>query len=166
VQDVFFPFERKLSDPVKRDLVAAVREANGDGYPVKAAVINTPSDLGLVRDMYGKPQEYAEYLGGQLGVVFEGHLLIAMPQGLGLSHNGGRPDPDRRLVADTAVGRDADATGTAAALAVTRLAATGSGDGGVPVLLVVAAVFTLLAAAAVAALVVVARRSRRSATAS
>jgi hypothetical protein len=171
-QDVFFPFEQKLSDSVKSDLVTVVQSANGAGYPVKAAIINTPSDLGLIAELFGKPQEYAEFLGSELGFLYRGHLLIAMPDGLGLSHRGGKPDPQRTLVGGMTVPEGADGTGEAAIRAVARVATAagrpvavpdGSG-GGVPVVLVVVGVLTVLVVVAAGALVVVARR--RTATAS
>ena len=103
--------------------MTVVARANDAGYPVKTAIVNTAFDLGTVVDLFGKPQEYAEFLGNELGYVYQGHLLIAMPDGLGLSHRGGKPDPQRTLVEGMAVPDGADGTGEAAVLAVVAVGA-------------------------------------------
>jgi len=162
-QDVFFPFENKLSAGVKQDLVAAAERANSAGYPVRVAILNTRSDLGLVPQMFGRPQPYAEFLGSEIGFVFQGHLLVAMPKGLGLSYKGGKPDPDRGVVARIRVPDGPDGTGTAAVRAVPRLAAragrTGGGGGaGVSVEVIAAVVATLLMIGGILVIVLLARR--------
>ena len=160
-QDVFFPFENKLSARVKQDLVGAVEQANSAGYPVKVAIINTRSDLGLVPQMFGRPQPYAEFLGSEIGFVFQGHLVVAMPQGLGLSFKGGKPDPNRGVVARIRVNGGPDGTGRAAATAVPRLAAragrTGGGSGGVSVELIAGVVATLVVVGGILVIVLLAR---------
>ena len=162
-QDVFFPFERKLSAPVKQDLVAAIERANEAGYPTKVAIINSRSDLGLVPGMFGKPQDYAEFLGSEIRFQFLGHLVVAMPQGLGLSYQGGKPDPQRSTVAKIPVPDGADGTGTASIRAIDRLAAAGASDsgGGFPMEIVAGLAATLLVLAGIAAVVVLARRRQQ-----
>jgi hypothetical protein len=162
-QNVFFPFENKLSANVKQDLVAAVQRDNQAGYPVKVAIINSRSDLGLVPGMFGRPQAYAEFLGSEIGFVFQGHLLVAMPKGLGLSYKGGKPDPDRAVVGRIPVPDGPDGTGEAALNALPRLAARsgntgGGGGGGVSTEVIAAIVATLVMVAGIVVVVLIALR--------
>ncbi|MBD0330833.1 MAG: hypothetical protein ICV64_12115 [Thermoleophilia bacterium] len=158
-QDVFLPFQQRLSDDAKADLVAVVERANERGYPLKVAVINTPSDLGTAGHLFAFPQEYAEFLGKEIGFQFQGHLLIAMPEALGLSHRGGEPDPQAAAIADIPVGEGADGPARAAITAVERLAAVEApAGGGFPLVPVLAAVTALLLVGGVVALLLVARR--------
>ena len=58
-------------------------KARKAGYPVKVAVIATPNDLGVVPDLFGKPKEYATFLGREISFNGKPHLLIVMPAGYG-----------------------------------------------------------------------------------
>jgi hypothetical protein len=159
VQDVFLPFEQRLSDDAKGDLVAAVQRANRAGYEVKVAVVNTPADLGTARGQFGSAQGYAEFLGKEIGFQFQGHLLVAMPQGLGLSRRGGEPDPQADALDGVRVGEGADGTARAAIEGVSRLAAVEAREGdGFPLVPALAAVATLLVLGGLVGLVLVGRR--------
>jgi hypothetical protein len=68
--------------------VERVRAINAAGYRLKVAVIASPSDLGSVPSLYGRPQYYARFLGIELGLIYKGSLLIAMPAGFGFYHHG------------------------------------------------------------------------------
>jgi MYXO-CTERM domain-containing protein len=63
---------------------------------MKVALIASVTDLGLEPSYYGKPTDYARFLGAELQYLYKGKLLIVMPQGAGLSEAG-------RLIASAAV---------------------------------------------------------------
>lgn len=74
--------------PPLSTLVERVRAINAAGYRLKVAVIASPSDLGSIPSLYGRPQYYARFLGIELGLIYKGNLLIAMPAGFGFYHHG------------------------------------------------------------------------------
>jgi hypothetical protein len=87
-QRVFFPF-RAPSAQRKAQLAATVAAAKRSGYPIRVAVIQAPSDLGAVPQLFGKPQTYAHFLDAELGYVgLHGLLVIVMPQGFGVAAGG------------------------------------------------------------------------------
>jgi hypothetical protein len=79
-------------------LADATRAASAAGKPVRVALIGAPADLGGVPSLFGKPTDYARFLGLELQFVYTGRLLVVMPQGAALSERG-------RLVANAAVVR-------------------------------------------------------------
>jgi hypothetical protein len=56
------------------------------GYPLKVAIIATPNDLGLVPQIFGKPQYYAGYLGREIDFNKKNQLLAVMPAGYGTNN--------------------------------------------------------------------------------
>src|SRR5207245_1571519 len=59
------------------------------GYRIKVAVVATKIDLGAIPSLFGKPAEYAKFLGQELSGYYIGPLLIVMPAGYGI-YDGGR----------------------------------------------------------------------------
>jgi hypothetical protein len=115
--------------------------------------------------MFGKPQAYSQFLGREIQFQFVGHLLVAMPQGLGLSYQGGKRDPQAGKVAGTSIASGADGAAEAAIRAIPQLASVGSGSvssgGGIPTEAIVAVV--ALGVVLVGALVVVVLLRQREA---
>ena len=64
-------------------LGAAVNAVELKGDRVKVAVIASPSDLGSVRSLFGRPQDYAKFLSLELSFIYKGPLLVVMPAGFG-----------------------------------------------------------------------------------
>jgi hypothetical protein len=102
-QDVFLPYQPQVCKQVKTALETATRRSSAAGYPVKVAVIGSVSDLGSVPQFFGRPAEYADFLGQELS-SFSTHiqkrvagvpLLVAMPGGFALTH----ADPPAKDVA-------------------------------------------------------------------
>ena len=93
--DVFLPYEH-VSPAVATELRNAVRDARGEGKPIKVAVIATKRDLGGVPTLFGNPLYYARFLGAELQFLYSGKLLVVMPQGAALSQRG-------KLIADRSV---------------------------------------------------------------
>jgi hypothetical protein len=96
VNDVFLPLSAKVTPQLARQLLDVTRTARKAGKPMKVALIASVTDLGLEPSYYGKPTDYARFLGAELQYLYKGKLLIVMPQGAGLSEAG-------RLIASAAV---------------------------------------------------------------
>ena len=100
-------------------LQAAVRA----GYPIRVALIASPTDLGSVTALWRAPQSYAKFLGQELGLVDHGPVLVVMPNALGL-HQLNRPDAvQRAALAHLPTPRPGTGLGLTALDAVQRLAA-------------------------------------------
>lgn len=69
-----------------RGLLAEARRA---GVPIRVAVIATQADLGSVTELWRQPQNYARFLAAELGQVYRGTLVVAMPAGFGIANVGG-----------------------------------------------------------------------------
>jgi hypothetical protein len=54
-QSVFLPADAGASPAQQRQLDAVVREAAGRGFPIRVAVISSPSDLGSVSALWHRP---------------------------------------------------------------------------------------------------------------
>jgi len=125
-QNVYVPYPA----PPPADVTAlkhAVTHAYSRGYRVKVAVIATRIDLGAVPELFGKPDQYASFLGSELRGFYIGPLLIVMPAGFGI-YDGGRPTAaEGRVLATMSVrGSTASALTETAAAAVTKLTADGA----------------------------------------
>jgi hypothetical protein len=114
VNNVFLPLSTPVSQPLARQLAAATRAAGKSGNPIRVALIAKPADLGGVPSLFGKPTQYARFLGAELVYLYTGRLLVVMPQGAALAERG-------RLVANAAVVH-ARVEGGADGLAKTALA--------------------------------------------
>jgi hypothetical protein len=80
--DVFYPFE-----PVSHSLTvtlskeaAAARKLRA---PIKVALIPTAVDLGTIGALFGRPQNYADFLAQEIAFVGKAPLLIVMADGYG-----------------------------------------------------------------------------------
>ena len=50
------------------------------GYPLRVAVIASPTDLGSITELWRRPASYARFLGQELSLVYlHGTLLVVMP---------------------------------------------------------------------------------------
>jgi hypothetical protein len=82
-RDSYTPYTPKVPSRVQKALDRFLARARRDGYPIKVAVIGTPEDLGVVPGMFGKPQQYASFLGPEITFHDRPHLLVVMPAGYG-----------------------------------------------------------------------------------
>jgi len=97
-RNVYLPYpppDRNASDALGRE----VARVYAKGFRIKVAVIASPTDLGSVPALFGKPTEYAQFLGQELGFYYVGPLLIAMPAGYGI-YDGGRSTAAEERVLD------------------------------------------------------------------
>jgi hypothetical protein len=87
-QSVYFPYSSP-SQSTEAALQQTVDGVYAHGDRVKVAVIYTQTDLGAIPSLYGKPTDYAHFLGIELGLWYVGPLLVVMPTGFGI-YDGGR----------------------------------------------------------------------------
>ena len=83
-EDVFLPYSPPVSAALQRMLTAQTAAAKRAGLPLKVALIGSPVDLGVVPDLFGHPQKYADFLDQEIS--FTGHaepLLVVMAAGYG-----------------------------------------------------------------------------------
>jgi hypothetical protein len=88
VQNVFLPYEA-TSRTAAAGLAKEVASAYAAGDRVKVALVATRVDLGAIPSLFGKPSQYATFLGRELAGFYVGPLLIVMPSGYGI-YDGGR----------------------------------------------------------------------------
>jgi hypothetical protein len=124
-QNVYFP-DRAPSPGVRSALTRSADGVYARGGRVKVAVIFAAEDLGAIPSLFGQPDEYAHFLGVELGFWYIGPLLVLMPSGFGFY------DGDRSTAAAEQVLRtlslsagSPDALAGSAAAAVRRLDAAG-----------------------------------------
>ena len=123
-QNVFLPFTTKIDNNEVQRLNALLRESQKAGFPIRVALILSPSDLGTAFSLFGKPQKYAAFLGLELAFVYRDRLLVVMPSGYGYTVKAD-PDPKASAVLKKLPppGRNATKEVQAAIVAVQRLAA-------------------------------------------
>ena len=126
-QNLFLPFTTKIDQNSVKRLDALLAEAKAQRFPIRVALILSPSDLGTAFSLFGKPEKYAQFLGLELSFVYRDRLLVVMPNGYGYAVKGD-PDPKASAVLKKlpAPGGSATKEADAAIVAVQRLAA---GDG-------------------------------------
>ncbi|HYB28563.1 MAG TPA: hypothetical protein VEF89_18255 [Solirubrobacteraceae bacterium] len=83
-QSVFLPADAGASVSQQSQLSEVLDEAQRDGFPIRVALIASPSDLGSVTPLWGQPSTYAQFLGEELSLVYHGRVLVVMPRGFGV----------------------------------------------------------------------------------
>ena len=119
IQKLFLPQDAAVSPSQQAGLDALLTEATRSGYPMRVALIASPSDLGSIGGLWRQPQSYAQFLGQELSLIYRGHLLVVMPNGFGL-YNFATPAAARKRLAGTST---SGGLAVAAVAAVRTLAA-------------------------------------------
>jgi hypothetical protein len=123
-QSVFLPFTTKIDRGEVTKLGGLLKNAKEQKYPIRVALILSPSDLGTAFSLFHKPQKYSQFLSLELAFVYRDRLLVVMPNGYGYAVNG---KPDAKASAVLArlppPGPDATKEAAAATRAVQALAA-------------------------------------------
>jgi hypothetical protein len=84
-QDVFYPYEPKVSPGLEGALESTLRAASrAASLHLKVAIIGAPNELGLVQRLFGHPQAYARFLEREIAFNQPQPLLVVMPVGFGL----------------------------------------------------------------------------------
>ena len=84
-QNVFYPFEPAVSTSLESQLNAATSAAGSKGFPIKVALIGSRLDLGIIPQLFGKPQAYARYLDFEISIKHLRPLLVVMKGGYGVA---------------------------------------------------------------------------------
>ena len=95
------------------------------GFPVRVAIIASPTDLGAVTGLWRNPRAYARFLGLELSLAYLQRLLVVMPDGFGFNWPGHSTASAYRLLAKIPIGTGGGALLSAAQSAVRKLANAG-----------------------------------------
>lgn len=95
--DICLPGGAKIPAATTNELASLLGDASKKGTQIKVAVIATQGDLGLIPQLFGKPQAYARFLGQEILYTYDGVLLVVMKQGYGVFH--GRNSVAREIAA-------------------------------------------------------------------
>ena len=120
---VFYPYTPPVTGATTRTLNATVAAAGKAGFKIKVALIASPVDLGVIPDLFGKPQKYADFLDQEISFqATREPLLVVMKTGYGVQGL-----PAAATAAATSLpkpsGATAEALARAAIVAVPTLAA-------------------------------------------
>jgi hypothetical protein len=83
-ENVYYPYSPPVPKAVQDNLNAATAAAKKAGLPIKVALIATAVDLGVIPELFGKPQSYAEFLDKEISFHGVQPLLVVMPSGYGI----------------------------------------------------------------------------------
>lgn len=167
-QLAFVPADANASAQQQTRLSDVLRAAQEAGFPVRVAIVPDSYDLGSVTALWGRPRDYARFLGIELADVHRQRLLVVMPTGIGFDwpgHASGTANGQLATIpvtsasggllgaAERAVRRLAASAGVRLvpeAQAPARTSARSGRDSDEVAILVIAAVLVLVAAGAVA----------------
>jgi hypothetical protein len=83
-ESVFYPYAPPVSNGLQRTLNAETAAATRAGLPLKVALIASPTDLGAIPELFGKPQQYAQFLDQEISFLSpKPVLLVVMAGGYG-----------------------------------------------------------------------------------
>jgi hypothetical protein len=83
-ENVFYPYTPPVSPGVQAQLNAETVAAKRAGFPIKVALIASPVDLGVIPDLFGHPQKYADFLDQEISFETKQQLLVVMAAGYGV----------------------------------------------------------------------------------
>ncbi|MDQ6834804.1 MAG: hypothetical protein M3016_01315 [Actinomycetota bacterium] len=121
-QDVFYPYQPPVSAGIQRTLNAETAAARRTGFPIKVALIANPVDLGVIPDLFAKPQQYADFLDQEISFQGKQPLLVVMAAGYGTQGLAAAATSAKASL-HTPVGRSPTALAQAAIPAIAQLAA-------------------------------------------
>jgi len=131
-ENVFYPYAPPVSASLQRTLNAETAATAKAKFPLKVALIASPVDLGVIPDLFGKPQQYADFLDQEISFQTRQPLLVVMATGFGVQGVAAQARTALGSVAKPA-GTSSDALAQAAVTAVAKLAgASGHPISGVP----------------------------------
>ena len=123
VQSVYFPYEAP-SAQARTTLQQAVRAVYLDHDRVRVALVYKAEDLGAIPSLFGKPAEYARFLGLEMQFYYIGPLLVVMPSGFGIFDGGRSTAAEQRVLSSLSVdGSSPDALTHSATVGVEGLRA-------------------------------------------
>jgi hypothetical protein len=172
-ENVFYPYQPAVSASLQKTLNAETAAAQRAKFPIKVALIASPIDLGVIPDLFGKPQQYADFLDQEISFEGKQPLLVVMSTGYGIQGMQAGATTAAASLAKPA-GSQSNALAQAAITAVAKLATAAghsiqgvagipggsSSSGGATTVIVIA--LALAAVATAGALAVVTLRRRRT----
>ena len=121
-ESIYFPYSAP-SQSAASALQQAVDGVYAHGDRVKVALIYNSTDLGAIPSLFGRPSDYAHFLGIELGLWYVGPLLVVMPGGFGIYDGGRSTAAESAVLAPLHVDASSpDALTRSATAAVLRLA--------------------------------------------
>lgn len=174
-ENVFYPYQPAVSPALQKQLNALTAAAKQSGFPIKVALIASPVDLGVIPDLFGKPQRYAAFLDQEISFRGKQPLLVVMKTGYGVQGLGAKatalaaslPKPasaqsnDLARAAATAIPKLAEASGRAISNG-SGGSASHSSSGSNTGVVIALAVAALVAAGALAVITLRRRHARAS----
>ena len=119
VAPVFYPYQPPTSPAIKRVLESTLSQLKSKGLSLKVAILDNPTDLGGVTNLWNMPPRYADFLDSEISFNAKQPLLVVMSGGFGTSHAGPQGALNGMLVD---AGHGADGLARSAIMAVVRLA--------------------------------------------
>lgn len=91
-QNVYYPYDPQVATSLQKTLDAETAAASRAHFPIKVALIESRFDLGAVPNLFGRPQQYAEFLDQEISFLnMKQLLLVVMPDGYGTQGLGSAP---------------------------------------------------------------------------
>lgn len=122
-QSLFLPQDAGIPVGQQSQLTGLLEAAARSGYPIRAAIIASRTDLGSVTELWRQPATYARFLGQELSLVYRGPLLVVMPDGYGFYRQAGQLAAAQSALASLRKPVSGAELGAATLTAVERLAA-------------------------------------------
>jgi hypothetical protein len=122
-QSLFLPQDASVPSTRQAQLISVLAAAQRGGVPLRVAVIASPTDLGSVTELWGRPQPYAKFLGAELALVYRGTLLVIMPHGFGLHSSTRASSREQSALAGLRPAGSISGLGDATLAAIVRIAA-------------------------------------------
>jgi hypothetical protein len=97
-EQLFLPQDAAVPVAQQEQLARVLQAAAASGYPIRVAIVASPTDLGSVTALWRQPQNYAQFLGQELALTYHRPLLVVMPNGFGLYHFNGPSTAERSLL--------------------------------------------------------------------
>lgn len=124
-QALFLPQDAAVPPAQQLQLESLLQAASRADFPIRVALIASPSDLGSITELWRQPAVYATFLGEELSLTYRGLLLVVMPNGFGLYDQGKSISRARPAIAGIAIhptGAGLEATTVAAIRALAAAA--------------------------------------------
>ncbi|MBV9943637.1 MAG: hypothetical protein JO262_16035 [Solirubrobacterales bacterium] len=131
-EGLFVPQDAGISVPQQGQLATLVQGVSRGGYPIRAAIIASRSDLGSVTELWREPQTYAQFLAQELSLVYRGPLLVVMPSGLGFYNAGSSSGGERSVLRDVSISAHGTGLAVSALAAIQRLAGAAGHPAAIP----------------------------------
>jgi hypothetical protein len=121
--NVFYAYSSPITPVLQNALNAETGAASRADFTIKVALIASPSDLGVVPNLFGSLQKYADFLYQEISLQATQVLRVVMPSGYGIQGLARSPALTATALTKPAGDRGSDLA-RAAIAAVSQLAAT------------------------------------------